>query len=112
MSTVVCSESHDYVDGISMDGIAMAFRKDKARIEHPWREEFQSASISGSSFKDRVFVLSKELRDGIRQYAGENRKLCLCCTINTKSTRASDHLLASMRKPRLKYPSLSFIPGQ
>lgn len=58
-----------------MDGIAMAFRKDKARMEHPWREDVGSAPVSGSSFKDRVFVLSKELRDSLRQYAGQRSLL-------------------------------------
>lgn len=61
-----------YADGITTDGIAMAFRKDKARMEHPWREDESSAPISGSSFKDGVFVLSKELRDSLRQYAGQH----------------------------------------
>lgn len=58
-----------------MDGIAMAFKKDKARIEHPWREEPDSTPVSGSSFRDRVFIVSKELRDLIRQYAGQQNLL-------------------------------------
>lgn len=53
-----------------MDGIAMAFKKDKARIEHPWREEADAHPVAASAFRDRVFVRSKELRELVKEFAG------------------------------------------
>ena len=56
-----------HADGVTMDGMALSFHKNQARIVHPWKptSPVQSADdlAVGALFRERVFVHPREARD-------------------------------------------------
>lgn len=52
-----------HAEGITMDGMAMCFHQDQARIVHPWLEESNSNLTYGSLSSARIFVKDKQIRE-------------------------------------------------
>lgn len=56
-----------HADGVTMDGMALSFHKNQARIVHPWKPTapVQQADdlVVGAIFRERVFVQSRLARD-------------------------------------------------
>ena len=56
-----------------MDGMAMAFQKNQARVVHPWPENLEGPMAYGSQFQERKFIQQMNLHTQLlqSQYKGE-----------------------------------------